>query len=508
MKNPMSNGREPMEDTGRVRRSLTASARRILFDTTTEAGIDAELNISSQIDQAHLIMLSEQGIISTSNACAILKAIAELRASNFDALRGLAAPRGLYLLYENYLIEKLGAEIGGELQTGRSRNDLNATIFRMRLREPYLLLIKETLRLQVVLIRRARKFADVVMPAYTHYQAAVPVTYGHYLAGIAVALERDLDGVFAINADLNRSPLGAGAAGGTSLAINPARTASLLGFEEPVSHSIDAVASRDIALRLLASISILGITLSRLANDLLVWTTSEFGLISLPDHLVGSSSMMPQKRNPFLAEHVKGRSSAALGAFVAAATAMHSTPFSNSIAVGTEATAHIWKALTATTEAVTLSRLLVDDARPQQDLMFQRTIEGHTFATELANRLVVDHGVPFRSAHRIVGRAVRESIEQAAPLHAISVVLPDSNNTSVSLGDLDPRSIVRKSTYGGGPGHESFQNCIKALVEGWDKYVRLQREQSRKWHTVENRLSEVALGLCKTTKHFLQGESV
>jgi argininosuccinate lyase len=480
-----------MEDTGRVRRSLTSSARRILFDTTIETSIDTELSISSQIDQAHLIMLAEQGIISTSNACAMLKAIVELRASNFDALRGLAAPRGLYLLYENYLIEKLGAEVGGELQTGRSRNDLNATIFRMRLRKPYLLLIKEVQRLQAVLIRRARKFANVVMPAYTHYQAAVAVTYGHYLAGIAVALDRDLTGIFAISADLSRSPLGAGAVGGTSLAINPARTASLLGFEESVSHSIDAVASRDTALRLLASMSILGITLSRLANDLMLWTTSEFGLISLPDHLVGSSSMMPQKRNPFLIEHVKGRSSSALGAFVSAATAMHSTPFTNSIAVGTEAVGHIWKALTATTEAVTLSRLLVDDARPQQDLMFKRSIEGHTFATELANRLVIDYGMAFRSAHRAVGKAIRESIEQGVPLEAISVVLPGPSNNSVSLGELDPRSIVRTSNYGGGPGQESFQSCVKALVEAWDKYARLRREQSRKWRSAENTLDEV-----------------
>jgi argininosuccinate lyase len=487
-----------MEDTGRIRRSLTPSARRIVFDATTEASIDKELSLSLQIDQAHLVMLAEQGIVITRNACAMLKAIVELRTSNFDALRGLAAPRGLYLLYENYLIEKLSPEVGGELQTGRSRNDLNATIFRMRLRQPYLSLIREILRLQAVLIRRARKSSHVVMPAYTHYQAAVPVTYGHYLAGIAVALERDLAGIFEISTDLKRSPLGAGAAGGTSLPINPARTASLLGFEESASHSIDAVASRDIGLRLLASVSILGITLSRLANDLMLWTTSEFGFISLPDHLVGSSSMMPQKRNPFLIEHVKGRSSAALGAFVSAAMAMHSTPFTNSIAVGTEAVGHIWKALTATTEAVTLSRLLVDDARPQEDRMSQRSIEGHTFATELANRLVTDHGISFRCAHRAVGNAIRESIELGVPLEAVSVALPGSNNDSVSLKQLDPGAVVKASNYGGGPGDESFQSCIKALVEGWGKYARLQREQSRKWQSAEETLEEVVLSLCNS----------
>lgn len=492
-----------MEDTGRIRRSLTSSARRILFDSTTEASIDTELNISTRIDQAHLVMLAEQGIIRTDNACAMLKAIGELRASNFDALRGLSAPRGLYLLYENYLIEKLGPVVAGELQTGRSRNDLNATIFLMRLRKPYLSLIREVLRLQVVLIRRARQFGNVVMPAYTHYQAAVPVTYGHYLAGIAVALERDLEGVFRISADLNRSPLGAGAAGGTSLPINPARTALLLGFEETTLHSIDAVASRDLALRLLANVSILGITLSRLAHDLMLWTTVEFDLISLPDHLVGSSSMMPQKRNPFLAEHVKGRSSSALGAFVAAATAMHSTPFSNSIAVGTEAVGHIWKAVTATTEAVTLARLLVDDAHPQPERMFRRSFEGHTFATELANKLVVEHGMAFRSAHRAVGKAIRESIEQGVPFQAKSVAVSGSSNNSVSPNELDLHSVVRTSTYGGGPGYESFQSCIKALMEGWDGYVRLQREQSRKWRAAEKTLEEVVLSLCKIRKDFL-----
>src|SRR5262249_17458275 len=202
-----------------------------------------------------------------------------------------------------------------------ARNDLNATVLRIRLRQPILRLLSESLRLQAVLLRRARKFRRIVMPAYTHYQAAVPVTYGHYLAGVAGALERDILGLIEGSRELDFCPLGAGSVGGTTLPIDQQRTASLLGFSGPVLHSIDAVASRDIVTRMLAAISILGITLSRLAADLLLWTTSEFGFLKLPDRLVGSSSMMPQKRNPFILEHVQGRSAAAIGAFVAAATA-------------------------------------------------------------------------------------------------------------------------------------------------------------------------------------------
>src|SRR5205823_6718531 len=137
----------------------------------------------------------------------------------FAALRDRAAPRGLYLLYESYLIEQLGARAGGVLHTARSRNDLNATILRLRLRGPYLRLLREALRLQAVLLSRARRFSGVVMPIYTHFQAALPVTYGHYLAGVAQALERDIAGLIALADDLNRCPLGAGAVGGTSLPI-------------------------------------------------------------------------------------------------------------------------------------------------------------------------------------------------------------------------------------------------------------------------------------------------
>jgi argininosuccinate lyase len=486
-----------VENTGRILQGLTNSARRILFGGPADASLEVELRPLSQVDIAHLVMLAECGIVDNSSACKLIKEIEALRTCNFEPLRGQIAIRGLYMLYEGYLIQRLGAHIGGILQTGRSRNDLNATVLRLRLREPYIRLLQELLRLQVVLLRRSRRFADVTMPAYTHYQAAVPITYGHYLAGVGWALARDIAGITTGSKGLNICPLGAGAVGGTSLPIKTRRTASLLGFDEPALNSVDAVASRDLILRLLASLAILGVTLSRISADLLLWTTSEFGFLTVSDSLVGSSSMMPQKRNLFLLEHVQGRSTAAIGAFVHSSTAMHSTPFTNSIAVGTEAVSPVWNALRSITEAVTLLRLVLAGAAPQADAMLRAATRGHTSATELANRLATQGNMSFRTAHHAVGKLIRSALENGGGnLEDLAARWQKAENVSASLGGLDPASVARSSTYGGGPGSDSLNASLKALYAEWVKYNTDKREQVSKWRKAKAALDEAAHNLC------------
>lgn len=480
---------------------LTWSARRILFGETADAHIEADLKFISRVDKAHLVMLAECGIVDRASVCKVIGEIDDLLASSFATLRGQVAPRGLYLLYENHLIQKLGAQTGGVLQTGRSRNDLNATVLRMRLREVYLVVLREALRLHAVLLRRSRRYLDVVMPAYTHYQAAVPITYGHYLAGVACALARDIEGLIRSGEDLNRCPLGAGAVGGTTLPINPARTASLLGFDMLSLSSIDSVASRDLILRLLASSTILGVTLSRISADLLLWTTSEFSFLMVPDNLVGSSSMMPQKRNVFLLEHIEGRSAAGLGAFVNSVTAMHGTPFTNSIAVGTEAVAPVWNALKSITESTILLRLVVAAAIPEPEAMYRAAVRGYTAATELANQLVKDAGMSFRTAHHIVGSLIRESIENGREdLQDVAARRQQLENVPISFDELDPASIARASTYGGGPGPASLDACLKSLHSGWVIHRRKKREQESRLRTAEAALDEAVRDLCSCAR--------
>jgi argininosuccinate lyase len=481
-----------MEDTGRIRKGITPGARRIVFGETVELDT-IELFHLTQVDKAHVLMLTERAILPKELACALLRGIDELRDSDFAPLRGAHAARGLYLLYESYLIERLGMEVGGALQTARSRNDLNATMLRLRLRAPYLSLLKEALRLQAVLLRRARINSKLTMPAYTHYQAALPVTYGHYLAGVATALARDIETLLSLSDEINLCPLGAGAVGGTTFPIDASRTASLLGFAEPSLNSVDAVASRDLVLRILSCAAIMGVMLSRLSADLLLWTTVEYGFISLPDELVGSSSMMPQKRNPFLIEQAQGRSSYALGALVSAATAMHGTPFTNSVAVGTEATSNLLPALQRLTEATTLLRLVVDGAKPNPERMLERATQGHTAATELANRLVIEGGRPFREAHRKVGELVTQAFERGVTLEEVA---QDSSHEdlNVRLHGLDPAAVAQAALFGGGPG--AINECLERLQSSWARQMRTSRAIREAWKDAERRLEEEQEKLC------------
>lgn len=472
-----------MDDTGRLRRPLSPTARRIVFG---EPGPEpSELGLISHVDRAHLVMLAEQGLVDRAAAAALLVEIEFLRARDFAPLAGVEARRGRYLLYEDWLAGRRGDRVAGILRTGRSRNDLNATVLRLRLRRPVQHLLAETLRLQAVLLRGARRHAGTVMPAYTHYQPAVPTTYGYHLGGVAHALDRDLDAITAAAAELDSGPLGAGVGHGTALPIDTARTAALLGFERPAAHALDAVASRDVVLRLLAAAAVLGVTISRLATDLLLWTTAEFAFLELPDELVGSSSAMPQKRNPFLLEHVQGRSGRAAGAFVAASTAMHGRPFGNSVAVGTEGCAGVVDALEATADSVTLLRLVVAGARPQPATMLARAVTGRTTATARAERLMVDDGLSYREAHHAVGAALTEAEQE----HRCGPAGPD---------DLDPVAVARAARYGGGPGAPPDLGDLRRRRS---TDAAALAERSRRWHRAEVNLSAAVVAVIESADH-------
>ena len=483
---------------GRLSVPVTSTARRILFTAESEKDRAEQLWSITEVDRAHLVMLLECGLTNAEAARAIVSLISELRQCEFAPLRQRAAPRGVYLLYESYVIEVLGSRVGGSLHLARSRNDLQATTLLLRLRRPYHRLLAELLRVQAVLLQQARRFANVTIPAYTHLQAALPITYGHYLCGVALAIRRDVHALLELSGELQRSPLGAGAVGGTSVPIDTARTAALLGFHRAVLHSVDAVASRDLVLRLLASSAIAGITLSRLATDLLYWSSAEVNLLHLPDSVVGSSSMMPQKRNAFLLEHVQGRSASAMGAFVTAATAMHAKPFTNHIAVGTEGTAQVWSGLQAVTDAAALVRLVVWQARPHCEVMLRRAADGYTTATELATRLAMTNGIGFREAHGLVGQTVRDAVANGGePLTTAAARLLAIEHLTCDLDGLDPRSVAEASTFGGGPGAPSFRACWDEIHDHWRDARSRCREMARHWTAAAAELEEAAGALSR-----------
>jgi len=451
-----------MTDTGMLKSAIAPEIAAILFaDRSDEdhGGARSELELISEVDRAHLVMLHGAGLVPVPVAGALVREIDRLRLERFDAVVAAPRPRGLFLAYEGELIERLGIEVGGVLHSGRSRNDLNATTQRLRARVACSDAAGGLLWLVQTLLGRAREHATTVMPAYTHYQIAMPITVGHYLTAVAWAGLRNVRALLHAGDETDLSPLGAGAGGGTTLALDVTRTASLLGFAGLIPNTIEAVASRDYVLQLLGAATQIGVLLGRVATDLLLWTTEEVGFVYLPDDLVGSSSMMPQKRNAFVLEHIQGRSCAAAGAFVSAAGAMSAAPFTNSVAVGTEGTRNLMLTMRETVETVRLLQLVIAGMIPNPERMHARAVAGYSNATAVAEALVAA-GVPFRQAHAEVGALVRQAYDAGrAPLESVAGL---SAQMEAAVGANDsPADVVQRSALPGGPSEASLQASIE-----------------------------------------------
>lgn len=473
----------------RLTATVGARIQSIVYGSPSAAELADELRLTTEIDLAHLVMLAGRGLIGAEDAAALVRAIERLRAEDFRSLHGVPTPRGLYLAYEQALSGELGAETGGRLHTGRSRNDLKATTTALRLRTELHDLISELTRCQAVLLARARAHRDTVMPIHTHYQAALPVTYGYYLAGVALALGRDISALRRCVDDLDRCPMGASAVAGTDLPIDPARTARLLGFAGPPRHALDAVASRDGALHALAAAAGAALTLSRLGTDLQLWSSAEFGFVTFPDRLVGGSSAMPQKRNAFLLEYVKAKAGAVIGAWTAAAATTRSTPFTNSIEVGTEAVGAVRPGLRAALDGTVLARALVGGARPVPERMLARAEDGFVGATALANRLV-RQGVPFRTAHELVGDAVRRAVERGGTRLTTEDLPAGLRDTELSMP-----ALVAEQRFGAGPGEfDRVFGSVRADLQDHAGWLGAVRER---WDGAAHELAGAVAALVK-----------
>ncbi|MER8583120.1 lyase family protein [Mesorhizobium sp. M1423] len=413
------------------------------------------LRHQASIDEAHLVMLADQGLVSQTVAADLLKHILALQDEGFQPLEGRDAPRGVYLAYEAELAARAGPEKAGWLHFARSRNDLNATISLLVLREAACSISQQIETAQDALLQRVDEASKVVAPLYSQYQIALPGSPGHYLLGVLFALSRARQRLHCLLEDIRNCPLGAGAGGGTSIPIDPTKTANLLGFELPSFNSLDAVASRDHHLQALSLFAGLSILLSRVAQDLQVWTTREFALIDVPDNLAGGSSMLPQKRNPFLLEHIKGSASTVIGAYVSAATAACKSPFSNSIEVSNYGCSPLGPAEDALKKAITLISLIVKFMSFNVQTMRENLEDGSAMTTVAAERMA-SQGVPFREAHTKVAEIARQ-------VSLYSSVAECRSELMKHFGEVLPASPEEcrdALQFGGGPGKRSIDDQI------------------------------------------------
>ncbi|MCC7008325.1 MAG: argininosuccinate lyase [Acidobacteria bacterium] len=438
------------------------------------------------IHYAHLIMLHEQGLVSTGDARAIRGA---LDAIDADAL-GRAAYDGtcedLFFYVNRLIVGGAGEAAGGRLHTARSRNDVDMTLYRMRLREWLLDLADAAIALRKALLTLAQPHVATVMPAHTHTQPAQATTLAHYLLAVVEQLERDGRRLTAAYDTVNRNPLGACAITGTGFPIDRHRTSELLGFAGPTGNTYGSIASIDYVIESTAAASVLLVGLGRFVQDLLLWSTAEFGYLRLPDEFVQISSIMPQKRNPVAFEHARALSSKALGQLAAVAQVVHNTPFGDIVDTEDDLQPLVAGAFRDALRAVELVAVTTPRVTVDVGMLRERAGQGWITVTELADALVRDHGLPFGDAHRIVSRyvqAVRDA--GATPDARLLAHIARELGHAIAISDaelteiLSPVRFVGVRRTLGGPAPDVVTTALAAsrdLAERDEAVVRGSRQ--------------------------------
>jgi argininosuccinate lyase len=427
------------------------------------------------VNDAHTLMLHAREILSPQEARQLLQVSQELRERGAAALLLIPEREDLYLNMEAHLIDRLGERVGGRLHMGRSRNDLYATMQRMKCRAELLRVAQLLLDLRGVILGTAESGLETVIPGYTHMQPAQPITYGHYLAGVAHAFARDSARLMAAYARINLSPLGAGALAGTGFPIDRSLVAAYLGFDGVLTNSLDAVASRDYVAEMLGAMALTLSTLSRMNQDFYFWVTSEFSLLVLPEEFVAGSSIMPQKRNPILFEHLSAKVAHVLGAYVSVLTTLKGTPYTHSRVSAGEVFVLPWKAVAEAETALRLVTAILPKLQINRTVALANAATNFSTVTELADELVRKMGISFRSAHEIVKHAVHRLHHRGQTCQALTLPLLNEAATKV-LGKplegideedlrqaLDPLENVRRRNVVGGPAPQDVAVRLQEL---------------------------------------------
>ena len=397
--------------------------------------------------EAHVVMLCEQGIIGRKDAGRILEALESLKTEWREGKVKLELEKfeDVHELVEAYILSRIGVKVGGKTHTGRSRNDQVALDVRLRLRKGLLEIWGALLDLADRLIGRAGEEKETLMVLYTHTQHAQVGFLSHYLLAYVDHLLRDLERIEACYRRVNRCPLGASALAGSTLPLNRPRTAELLGFEELAENSLDAVSSRDFMVEAAASCAILMVHLSRMAEDLVLWSSSEFGYVELPDELASPSSIMPQKKNPCLLELVRAKAGRVCGLLSALLASLKGVPTGYSRDLQ-EAKPVLWEILSLTLSTLRVMAKVVEGLKFNRNRMGEVASQSYATAVDLAEALVKHAGLSLREAHRLVGETIRLALKKGVRLEEAQTLLEKASMKVLGVKVSLPRRIYERFT--------------------------------------------------------------
>ncbi len=449
------------------------------FDKAPDALME-EINASIDFDKrlyaqdiagslAHAKMLVSVGVLTAGEGVEIaggLKEIlAEIEAGEF---KFSAALEDIHMNIESRLREKIG-DVAGKLHTARSRNDQVATDFRLYVRDALSNIEVLLADLQRELVAKAEQHTDTIMPGFTHLQTAQPVTFGHHMLAYVEMLGRDRRRVAAAKVGVNESPLGAAALAGTGFAIDRQMTAEALGFDRPLVNSLDAVSARDFALEFLSVASIIATHLSRLAEELVIWSSAQFGFVKMSDCFTSGSSIMPQKRNPDAAELVRAKVGRINGSLVTLLTVMKGLTLAYNKDMQ-EDKEPVFEAYDQLVICLKVSAGMIADLSVNKERMREAAAGGFSTATDFADWLVRELGLPFRDAHHATGAVVKLAEQKNCDLSELSLAdlqAIDERITEDIFSVLSVENSVASRTSFGGTAPE---NVKKAVVEARKRF--------------------------------------
>jgi len=425
--------------------------------------------------RAHVKGLAHAGVIGDEEAAVLLAALwrveEEMASGSFSFAPG---DEDVHTAVERRVTEIAG-DVGAKLHTGRSRNDQVATDLRLYARRELAGVGACLLDLQEVLLRRAEEAGDVYLPGYTHLQRAQPVLLAHHLMAHGWAFSRDIDRILHTLDRMDQSPLGAGALAGSSLPLDPDYVASELGFARRFENSLDAVSDRDFVAEVLFDLALLGVHISRVGEEIVLWSSDEFGFVVLDDAFATGSSMLPQKKNPDVAELARGKAGRLIGNLTGMMVAMKGLPLAYNRDLQ-EDKEPLFDSLRQSRRALRALAGLLGTLEFVAERMQQAADAPASAAVDLAEWLVM-RGVPFRQAHAVVGGLVRSSVERGVPLGELVQAHPALGAEALEL--LEPRSAVLRRSTPGGAGPEAVAEQMKRFRH------RLEVDKERLEHVRE-----------------------
>jgi argininosuccinate lyase len=420
---------------------------------------------------AHCLTLQRAGLLTPREATRLARGLKQVKREISEGrFRFAPGQEDIHMAIESRLTEIVG-EVGGKLHTGRSRNDQVSLDLRLYLRDALGDLIARLRKFQQSLVTVARRELGTVMPGYTHLQRAQPVLFAHHLLAYVEMAERDKGRLRDALTRMNVLPLGSGALAGTNYPMDRAYTARLLNFPAISENSLDAVSDRDFVVETLAAMSLIMVHASRLAEELVLWSSEEFGFVELPDAVCTGSSMMPHKKNPDVPELIRGKTGRVYGHLVGLLTTLKGLPLTYNRDLQ-EDKASVFDALDTVQASIAMLIKTVEGLTVQRQVLAAAASSGFLLATELADYLVIK-GIPFRTAHEIVGRLVRDRLDRGQDLAGVTLEELRSFSSSFEKDALDMLTVEgaleRKAQVGG-----TARQRVAARLRILEKELRAQ----------------------------------